>query len=226
VLRLIYSRGVGHTKQGSVVEDLATAGGPSAAVTQPLRLVAFAYSAPQADVAVTDARRAAAVLAGHVSWWTRSLQVGRGVWGGGALSSRREPPSTILTFCKCLCPRRGRVQRPPFSGDAQLPLPFPSPIVRDPRKLAAYRKRYPLTDFIDLARTPRANAAANPASVLAQDPLALVRDYMFEAHGDRGCPLVLLLSFADLLADGDWVDRLLRYVQANAWRVWFGHALM
>lgn len=99
--------------------------------------------------------------------------------------------------------------------------------MRDPRKLAAYRKRYPLTDFIDLARTPRANAAANPASVLAQDPLALVRDYMFEAHGDRGCPLVLLLSFADLLADGDWVDRLLRYAHASAWQgVWLGHALM
>ena len=73
----MYSRGVGHTKQGSVVEDLATAGGPSAAVTQPLRLVAFAYSAPQADVAAADARRAAAVVARHVASWTRSLQVRR-----------------------------------------------------------------------------------------------------------------------------------------------------
>ena len=95
-------------------------------------------------------------------------------------------------------------QRPLAAGDTASPLPFPSPLIRERRKVAAYRKRYPMSDFIDVAAVVRAGRAGH-------DPLAHIRDYLYTRYEDRGCPLVLLFPLAELLAGGEWIDRLLRY---------------
>ena len=84
------------------------------------------------------------------------------------------------------------------------PLPFASPLVRDPRRVGAYRQRYVATEFVDVAVT-------GPEQFGAIDALAFVRDSLYARHADRSCLLVALLPLADLLAAGEWVDRLLRY---------------
>jgi hypothetical protein len=75
--------------------------------------------------------------------------------------------------------------------------------VREPRKVPACKRRYPHTDFVDVAATVHGGQAA-------ADPLATVRDWLYAQYEDRTAPLVVLAPLADLLAGGDWIDRLVR----------------